>query len=132
MSVGMDWRFHVALLVIAHETGHCMGAIRKLRCSDVDMVGGVIRWWAEHQNTGYEHWTPMDGRCARCAGRGTKGEPRDRRCSSAPSTERHVEVRQPVVGVRLVGKITARHSPAWNPSGAVAGTRSGGGSPRTS
>ena len=58
VSVGMDWRFRVAL-VIAHETGHRIGAIRKLRWSDVDMEGGVIRWRAEHEKTGYEHRTPV-------------------------------------------------------------------------
>ena len=58
VSVGMDWRFRVAL-VLAHETGHRIGAIRKLRWSDVDMEGGVIRWRAEHEKTGYEHRTPV-------------------------------------------------------------------------
>ena len=58
VSVGMDWRFRVAL-VIAHETGHRIGAIRQLRWSDVDMEGGVIRWRAEHEKTGYEHRTPV-------------------------------------------------------------------------
>ena len=58
VSAGMDWRFRVAL-VIAHETGHRIGAIRKLRWSDVDMEDGVIRWRAEHEKTGYEHRTPV-------------------------------------------------------------------------
>ena len=54
----MDWRFHVAL-VLAHETGHRIGAIRQLRCSDVDLEGGVVRWRAEHDKSGYEHRTPV-------------------------------------------------------------------------
>ena len=58
VSVGMDWRFRVAL-VLAHETGHRIGAIRKLRWSDVDMEAGVIRWRAEHEKSGYEHRTPV-------------------------------------------------------------------------
>ena len=58
VSACMDWRFRVAL-VIAHETGHRIGAIRKLRWSDVDMEAGVIRWRAEHEKTGYEHRTPV-------------------------------------------------------------------------
>ena len=58
VSVGMDWRFRVAL-VIAHETGHRIGAIRQLQWSDVDMEGGVVRWRAEHEKTGYEHRTPV-------------------------------------------------------------------------
>ena len=56
--MGIDWRFRVAL-VLAHETGHRIGAIRKLRWSDIDMEGGVIRWRAEHEKTGYEHRTPV-------------------------------------------------------------------------
>ncbi len=52
------WRFHVAL-VLAHETGHRIGAIRKLRWADIDIEGKAIRWRAEHEKTGYEHTTPL-------------------------------------------------------------------------
>ena len=58
VSVCMDWRYRVAL-VLAHETGHRIGAIRKLRWSDVDMDDGVIRWRGEHEKSGYEHRTPV-------------------------------------------------------------------------
>ena len=58
VSVSMDWCFRVAL-VLAHETGHRIGAIRKLRWSDVDIEAGVIRWRAEHEKSGYEHRTPV-------------------------------------------------------------------------
>jgi len=58
VSRKVGWRFHVAL-VLAHETGHRIGAIRKLRWSDIDLEGGVIRWRAEHEKTGYEHRTPV-------------------------------------------------------------------------
>lgn len=54
----IDWRFHVAL-VLAHETGHRIGAIRKLRWSDVDLEDNMIQWRAETEKTGYEHVTPM-------------------------------------------------------------------------
>ena len=54
----MDWRFRVAL-VLAHETGHRIGAVRQLRWSDIDMEGKAIRWRAEHEKTGYEHRTPF-------------------------------------------------------------------------
>ena len=57
-SLLMDWRFRVAL-VIAHETGHRIGAIRQLRWSDIDMEGRTIRWRAEHEKTGHEHRTPV-------------------------------------------------------------------------
>ena len=58
VSRPVDWRFRVAL-VVAHETGHCIGAIRQLRWSDIDMEGGVVRWRAEHEKSGYEHRTPV-------------------------------------------------------------------------
>ncbi len=57
VSRRVDWRFHVAL-VLAHETGHRIGAIRHLRWTDIDLEAGVIRWRAEHEKTGYEHRTP--------------------------------------------------------------------------
>jgi integrase len=58
VSRQVGWRFHVAL-VLAHETGHRIGAIRKLRWSDIDVDTGIIRWRAEHEKTGYEHTTPV-------------------------------------------------------------------------
>ena len=58
VSREVDWRFHVAL-VLAHETGHRIGAIRKLRWSDIDSEGEAVRWRAKHEKTGYEHTTPV-------------------------------------------------------------------------
>ena len=58
VSREVDWRFHVAL-VLAHETGHRIGAIRQLRWSDVDLEREVILWRGEHEKTGYEHMTPV-------------------------------------------------------------------------
>ncbi len=58
VSLAMDWRLRVAL-VLAHETGHRIGAIRQLQWSDIDLESGVIRWRAEHEKTGYEHRTPV-------------------------------------------------------------------------
>ncbi|MDE2679517.1 MAG: site-specific integrase [Gemmatimonadota bacterium] len=57
-SAEMDWRFRTAL-VIAHETGHRIGAIRKLRWSDIDTRNRTIRWRGEHEKTGYDHRTPV-------------------------------------------------------------------------
>ncbi|MYA40969.1 MAG: site-specific integrase [Gemmatimonadetes bacterium] len=54
----VDWRFRVAL-VLAHETGHRIGAICQLRWSDVDLDTNSIRWRGEHEKTGYEHRTPI-------------------------------------------------------------------------
>ena len=58
VSQEVDWRFHLAL-VLAHETGHRIGAIRKLRWSDIDFEGEAVRWRARHEKTGYEHTTPV-------------------------------------------------------------------------
>ena len=41
----MEWRVHVAL-VLAHETGHRIGAIRQLLWPDFDLEAGVGRWRA--------------------------------------------------------------------------------------
>ena len=54
----VDWRFHLAL-VLAHETGHRIGAIRQLRWFDIDFEGGTILWRAEHDKSGHEHVTPV-------------------------------------------------------------------------
>ncbi len=61
VSREIGWRFHVAL-VLAHETGHRIGAIRKLRWPDIDFEGREVRWRAEHEKTGYEHVTPLTGK----------------------------------------------------------------------
>ena len=58
VSRQVGWRFQVAL-VLAHETGHRIGAIRKLRWSDIDIEGRTIRWRAKHEKSGYEHRTPV-------------------------------------------------------------------------
>ena len=58
VSRRVGWRFHVAL-VLAHETGHRIGAIRQLRWTDIDFEDRTIVWRAEHEKTGYEHVTPM-------------------------------------------------------------------------
>jgi len=54
----VNWRFRVAL-VLAHETGHRIGAICQLRWSDIDLDTSSIRWRGEHEKTGYEHRTPI-------------------------------------------------------------------------
>ncbi len=43
VSRQVGWRFHVAL-VLAHETGHRIGAIRELRWPDIDFEDRTIRW----------------------------------------------------------------------------------------
>jgi len=54
----VGWKCRVAL-VLAHETGHRIGAIRQLRWADIDFEERTIRWRARHEKTGYEHTTPV-------------------------------------------------------------------------
>jgi len=58
VSRRVDWRFRVGL-VLAHETGHRIGAIRNLTWSDIDFESAMVRWRAKHEKTGYEHTTPL-------------------------------------------------------------------------
>ena len=103
VSRPVDWRFRVAL-VLAHETGHRIGAIRQLRWSDIDMEGGVVRWRAEHEKSGYEHRTPVTAEALAVFRGGAKEEPRDRTHSRAALAAGSVEVRGLLSGARLVAK----------------------------
>ena len=58
VSREVDWRFRVSL-VLGHETGHRIGAIRQLRWSDIDLERGVVLWRKEHEKSGHEHRTPL-------------------------------------------------------------------------
>ena len=58
VSRQVGWRFHLAL-VLTHETGHRIGAIRQLRWSDIDWAGSTTRWRSEQEKTGYEQRTPV-------------------------------------------------------------------------
>ncbi len=64
VSKNIDWRFHVAL-VLAHETGHRIGAISSLRWSDVDLTEDRVTWRAENEKTGYAHVTPLTAEARR-------------------------------------------------------------------
>jgi integrase len=50
-----------ALLVLCHETGHRIGAVRQLRWVDIDLTlgKGRIRWRADLDKIGHEHATPI-------------------------------------------------------------------------
>ena len=54
----IDWRFEIAL-VIAHETGHRIGAIRRLQWSDVRLKEEMVRWQKSNDKIGMEHETPL-------------------------------------------------------------------------
>jgi hypothetical protein len=49
------------LLVLANETGHRIGALRRLRWSDFELSGEQrrVRWRAENDKIGFEHVTPL-------------------------------------------------------------------------
>jgi integrase len=48
--------FWLALIVV-HETGHRIGAVRLLRWADVDLERQLVRWRGENDKIGYEHET---------------------------------------------------------------------------
>lgn len=60
VAEAVDWRFRLAL-VLAHETGHRIRAIRHLRWSDVDLGEQLVRWRGEVDKTRNEHVTPLTG-----------------------------------------------------------------------
>ncbi len=86
VSHRVDWRFHVAL-VLAHETGHRIGAIRKLTWSDIDIEGRTIRWRAEHEKTGYEHTTPLTDEAITALERARARNPARGNAPVLPSTQ---------------------------------------------
>ena len=75
VSRKVGWRFHVALL-LAHETGHRIGAIRHLRWADIDLDRETIRWRSEHEKTGYEHRTPLSAKALAVLRQAWKRSPR--------------------------------------------------------
>ncbi|HET7583500.1 MAG TPA: site-specific integrase [Gemmatimonadaceae bacterium] len=58
VALGVSPQFDL-LLVLAHETGHRIGAIRQLRWSDVDLEQGTMHWCADSDKIGLEHTTLM-------------------------------------------------------------------------
>ena len=85
VSRRLDWRFHVAL-VLAHETGHRIGAIRNLLWSDVDLEGETIRWRAQHEKTGYEHTTPLTPEAVEALGEARRHNPAGADAPVLPAT----------------------------------------------
>ena len=58
VAVEVDWRFKGAL-VLAHETGHRIGAILRLRWSDVDLETRRVLWRKASDKVGFQHETPL-------------------------------------------------------------------------
>lgn len=54
----VDWRFRLAL-ILANETGHRIGSIRRLRWSDLDLDEGAVRWRGSEDKMRNEHLTPL-------------------------------------------------------------------------
>ena len=86
VSRRVDWRFHVAL-VLAHETGHRIGAIRKLQWNDIDIESRTIRWRAEHEKTGYEHRTPATAKAIAALEEAQERNPTSGKAPVLPSTQ---------------------------------------------
>ena len=102
VSRQVGWRFHVAL-VLAHETGHRIGAIRNLRWADIDFDDRTVVWRAEHEKTGYEHCTPMTTEAfVALEEAAQRGDPNTRHSPVLPGLSGHFEVRGPVAGTELV------------------------------
>lgn len=59
-------------LILAHATGHRIGAIRQLRWSDVDFEHGRITWRAENDKIGLEHSPPLANEALVALGRARK------------------------------------------------------------
>lgn len=56
-------------LVLAHDTGHRMNAIRMLRWSDIDLDRQTIRFQSAHDKSGFEHTVPLVGEAVGLLGR---------------------------------------------------------------
>jgi integrase len=54
----VDPRIYVAL-VVCHETGHRLNAVRCLRWSDVDLTGRTLTWRGEHPKNGHDSIVPI-------------------------------------------------------------------------
>jgi integrase len=56
VSASIHPLFRLALIVV-HETGHRIGAVRLLRWADIDSEDQLVRWRGENDKIGYEHKT---------------------------------------------------------------------------
>ena len=121
VSRQVDWRFRVAL-VLAHETGHRIGAIRQLRWSDIDFEERVVRWRAEHEKSGLRTPDAGDHRGDRRLGRGAKEEPWDRRRACVTRARESFDVRALRAGALLVEE-SGEARGAGAEAAAEAGTR---------
>ena len=101
VSRKVDWRFHVAL-VLAHETGHRIGAIRQLRWCDTDFEGGTILWRAEHDKSGHEHATPVTGEALAALDEARRRNPGTRRRAGAARAQESAGVSRSRSVARLV------------------------------
>lgn len=74
VAAQIDWRFPVAL-VLAHETGHRIGATRCLRWSDVNCEEAKVRWRPEVDKIQFDHVTPLSAAAVAALGLAQKHRP---------------------------------------------------------
>ena len=124
----VDWRFRVAL-VLAHETGHRIGAIRQLRWTDIDREGETILWRAEHDKSGHEHVTPVTAESLAVLEEARRRNPGNGDAADCPHPGIPRNAWEP--RWRNCGGNGPRSLRGWNRSPAEAGTRSGASLPAT-
>ena len=91
-------------LVLAHETGHRIGAIRQLRWSDIDVGNQLIRWRAENEKTGYEHRTPVTAEVLAVLEEARMRNPKGGNSPVLRALRDPSRCLEPVAGARLVGQ----------------------------
>ncbi len=67
VAAEVDWRLP-AVLILVESTGQRIGSILGLQREDLDFSRapfGWLRFRAERQKTGYEHWVPLTEQCRR-------------------------------------------------------------------
>ena len=97
----VDWRFHVAL-VLAHETGHRIGAIRQLRWFDIDFEGGDDPLACRARQVGPRTRHAHHRRSALRTEGGAQEPPRNRGSAGATRAEESVGVSRRGSVARLV------------------------------
>ena len=99
VSLEMDWRFHVWLWSSRTRRDTASVPSGSFDGRTLTLKVAVIRWRGEHEKTRLRTPDPGECRSARCPGRGTEEEPRDRvRAPAARALKDPIEVCEPFAG----------------------------------